>query len=90
MAEAVGQHRIEVIAMMAHLASCVSPLAKIGRNVTIGPFCLVQPEVEIHDRCTLEANVVIKNDTTLGPNNHVFEGTTLAGHVVVDPEAIRP
>jgi UDP-N-acetylglucosamine acyltransferase len=54
-------------------------LAKIARDVVIGPFCVIEPEVEIADGCTLESHVVIKNGTTLGPDNRICEGAVLGG-----------
>jgi len=62
-----------------HPTALVSPLAKIGSDVEIGPFSVVEPEVTIEGGCKLESRVVIKNGTTLGPNNHVFEGTVIGG-----------
>jgi len=62
-----------------HPLCIVSPLAQIGRNVEIGSFCVVEPEVTIGDGCTLESHVVIKSGTTLGPDNHVCEGAVLGG-----------
>jgi UDP-N-acetylglucosamine acyltransferase len=57
----------------------VSPMAKIGRGVKIGPFCVVEPHVTIHDGCVLESFSVIKSGTTLGPDNHICEGAVLGG-----------
>jgi UDP-N-acetylglucosamine acyltransferase len=62
-----------------HPLAVVSPLAKIGCGVAIGPFCVIEAETEIGDGCILESHVVVKNGTTLGPNNHVFEGAVLGG-----------
>jgi UDP-N-acetylglucosamine acyltransferase len=47
--------------------------------VEIGPFSVIEPEVTIEDGCILEARVVVKDGTNLGPNNHVFEGAVLGG-----------
>jgi UDP-N-acetylglucosamine acyltransferase len=57
----------------------VSPEAKIGPDVEIGPFCVIEPEVTIGEGCVLESRVVVKSGTTLGPNNHLFEGATIGG-----------
>lgn len=67
----------------------VSPLAKIGPDVEIGPYCVIEPDVTIESGCRLESRVVVKNGTTLGANNHVFEGAVIGGlpqHVHI-PEA---
>jgi len=63
----------------AHPLAVVSPLARIGQGVEIGPFCVVEPGVTIGDGCKLESRVVIKAGTTLGSNNLVFEGAVIGG-----------
>lgn len=65
--------------MSIHPLSVVSPLATIGRGVQIGPFCVVEPDAALGDECKLESHVVIRSGTTLGPNNHIYEGTVLGG-----------
>lgn len=65
--------------MSIHPLACVSPAANIGRDVQIGPFCLVEADVTIGDGCQLDSRVCIKSGTTLGPQNHVFEGAVLGG-----------
>jgi UDP-N-acetylglucosamine acyltransferase len=59
--------------------AAVSPAARVGREVEIGPFCVVESDVTIEDGCTLDARVVVKSGTTLGPNNRVFEGAVIGG-----------
>jgi UDP-N-acetylglucosamine acyltransferase len=62
-----------------HPLAIVSPSAQIGSRVKIGPFCVIEDDVSIGDDCILESRVVIKNRTTLGPRNRVFEGAILGG-----------
>ncbi len=65
--------------MSIHPLACVSPSAEIGRDVEIGPFSVVESKVTIGDECILESNVVVKQDTTLGAANHLFEGAVVGG-----------
>jgi UDP-N-acetylglucosamine acyltransferase len=68
-----------------HPLALVDPAAEIGRDVTIGPFCIVEAGVVIGDGCSLAPRVVAKSRTTLGVNNEIGEGTVLGGkaqHVV--------
>jgi UDP-N-acetylglucosamine acyltransferase len=51
---------------MIHPTAIVHPGAKLGRNVEIGPYCLVGDNVTIGDRSALLAHVVINGHTTLG------------------------
>ena len=65
--------------MGIHSLACVSPDAQIGRDVTIGPFCIVEAGASIGDGCELASHVAIRSGTMLGPNNRVFESAVLGG-----------
>ena len=60
----------------------VSPKARIAENVFIGPFSIIEDEVEIGAGTRLDSHVVIKNYTTLGRDNHLHMGVLLGS----DPE----
>lgn len=51
----------------------IDPSAKIGKDVTIGPWTVIGPEVEIGDGCDIASHVVIKSHTRLGKNNRIFQ-----------------
>ena len=53
--------------------------AGIGRDVYIGPYCVIGPEVEVGDRCRLESHVVVQGRTTLGTDNIVSPMAALGG-----------
>ncbi len=57
----------------------ISSGASIGPDVEVGPFCVIEPDVTIGEGCILESRVVVKSGTTLGPNNHLFEGAVIGG-----------
>jgi UDP-N-acetylglucosamine acyltransferase len=65
--------------VIIHPLAEVSPSAKLGNNVTIGPFAVVEDEVEIGDRCQLFARCTLKAGTKLGSDNIVGEGAVLGG-----------
>ena len=65
--------------MNIHPAAIVSPSAKIGINVTIGPFAVVEEDTEIGEGCDIRSHGVIKRFTTLGQSNIVHEGAVLGG-----------
>jgi UDP-N-acetylglucosamine acyltransferase len=54
-------------------------LAKIGPDVKIGPYCVIEPNATIGPECILDSRVVIKEGTTLGAQNRVSEGAVLGG-----------
>lgn len=55
----------------------VDPSARIDRDVVIGPFCVVGPDVQIGRGTRLENNVTIMGRVKLGMYNHVFPGTVI-------------
>jgi len=57
--------------MAIHPTALVDPKARLGQEVSVGPFCVVGPGASLADRVTLKAHVVIEGDTALG------EGTTV-------------
>ena len=65
--------------MSVHSSAIISPSAQIAPDVQIGPFCIVEPGAVIGSGCILESRVTIKECTTLGANNRVFEGAILGG-----------
>ena len=65
--------------MDIHPSAIVSPEARLGRDVCIGPFAVVEAEVTIGDRCRLAAHVVVKGGTHLGPDNEICEAAVLGG-----------
>lgn len=65
--------------MAIHPLAVVSPSAQLGTQVTIGPFTIVEAGTVVGDGCTLESRVVIKKGTSLGRDNHIFEGAVVGG-----------
>lgn len=51
----------------------VHPNAKIGNNVTIGPWTYIGADVEIGDDCHLSSHVVVKGPTVMGKGNRIFQ-----------------
>lgn len=58
---------------MIHPTAIISPDAKIGKNVEIGPWTLIGPEVEIGDGSWIGPHVVIKGPTKIGKNNKIYQ-----------------
>lgn len=59
--------------------SQVDPSAKIGKGVTIGPFCVVDANVTIGDFTELKSHVVLTGRTTLGTGNKLYPGCVIGG-----------
>ena len=55
----------------------VSPNAKLGDNIEIGPFAFIDENVEIGDGCVIQPNAVIYPYVKMGKNCHVFPGAVV-------------
>lgn len=62
--------------MISPLA-CISPDAKIGKDVEIGPFVTIDRDVEIGGGCIIDASATICQYTKLGKNCHVFPSAVI-------------
>lgn len=67
--------------MLAHVhpLACVSPNSTLGTGTRVGPFAVIEDDVELGPECVVESHAVIKQGTRLGARNHVGEGTILGG-----------
>ncbi len=64
---------------MQHQFSCVHPDAKIGENVTIGPFVTIDANVEIGDGTIIDSNATIHWGSRIGRNCHIHSGAAVGG-----------
>lgn len=51
--------------------------ATIGRDVTIGPYCVVGADVKLGDGCRLVAHVHVTGRTTIGPRTTIYPFASL-------------
>jgi UDP-N-acetylglucosamine acyltransferase len=56
----------------------VDPKAKIGNNVTIGPFTTISADVEIGDGTWIGPNVTIMDGARIGKNCRIFPGAVIS------------
>src|SRR5438067_1726300 len=59
--------------------------AVIGRNSSIGPYCVVGPNVSIADDCRLVAHVHVTGHTTIGPRTVIYPFASLG----TPPQSVR-
>ncbi|HEB79117.1 MAG TPA: acyl-ACP--UDP-N-acetylglucosamine O-acyltransferase, partial [Rhodospirillales bacterium] len=55
-----------------HPTAQVAGGAKIGGNVSIGPYCVIGADVCLSDGVTLDSHVVVSGITSIGPNCRLF------------------
>ena len=68
--------------MSIHPTSIIGAEVKLGKNVKIGPFCVVTGDVTIGEGTQLASHVVIgdpRTQVTIGKNNHFFSGAVVGG-----------
>ena len=66
-----------------HASSVVSPLATLGEGVSIGPFCVVGPDVELAAGVVLHSHVAVAGHTTIGSGTRIFPFASV-GHAPQD------
>ena len=57
---------------MIHKSSVIDPKAKIGKNVKIGPFCFIGPQVQLDDGIELISNIHIEGNTKIGKGTKIY------------------
>ncbi len=58
--------------------SFIHPDAKIGKNVTIGPFSYIDRNVEIDEGTWIGPNVTVSDGARIGKNCKIFTGSTIS------------
>lgn len=64
---------------MIHPSAVVSPQARIGNRVRIGPFCVVGANVELGDDCVLHSHVVLEGHSKIGRSNEFYPFAAIGG-----------
>lgn len=62
-----------------HPSAIVEDGALIGKDVAIGAFSIVGPEVQIGDGAVIQSHVVIEGRTTIGAGTQIFSHATIGG-----------
>ena len=57
---------------MIHPTAIIDPSAKLGRNVTVGPYCIIGEGVELGDDCWLQHHVTVMGASKIGARNRFY------------------
>ena len=57
---------------MIHKTNVIDSKAKIGKDVKIGPFCFIGPNVQLDDGVELISNIHIEGNTKIGKGTKIF------------------
>ncbi|NMG30998.1 acyl-ACP--UDP-N-acetylglucosamine O-acyltransferase [Aromatoleum evansii] len=58
---------------MIHASAIVHPRARLGENVSIGPYSIIGEHVEIGDNTRIGPHVVVEGRTKIGRDNEIFQ-----------------
>lgn len=64
---------------MIHPTALIAEGAKIGKNVSIGPYCIVGSQVELGDDTVLMSHVVVEGNTKIGKGNKIYPFCFIGG-----------
>jgi len=70
---------------MIHKTAIIDLKAKISKNVKIGPYCVIGPNVEIHDETILHSHVNISGHTIIGKANKIYPFSSIGN----DPQDLK-
>ena len=60
-----------------HHTAIISSKSIIGKNVFIGPYCIIDDDVIIGDNTRIDAHTIIRSYTTIGQNCHIFSNCVI-------------
>ncbi|MBQ6245960.1 MAG: UDP-3-O-(3-hydroxymyristoyl)glucosamine N-acyltransferase [Kiritimatiellae bacterium] len=60
-----------------HYSAVVSPEALIGKNVHIGPLCVIEDGAKIGDDCIIESQCYVGQNAEIGPGSHLYQHVTI-------------
>jgi UDP-N-acetylglucosamine acyltransferase len=62
-----------------HPSAIVDPAARLARNVVVGPFSVIGPQVEIGEESWIGSHVVLDGRTRIGRSNRIFHFASIGG-----------
>ena len=70
---------------MIHKTAIIDSNAKISKNVTIGPYSVIGPNVEIGDGTVIQSHVNITGNAKIGANNKIYPFASIGN----DPQDLK-
>jgi sugar O-acyltransferase (sialic acid O-acetyltransferase NeuD family) len=71
-----------------HPTAFVSPSARLGRGVYVGPHAVVHTRARIADHAIINSAAVIEHDCSIGENTHIAPAAALGGNCRVGVDTL--
>jgi UDP-3-O-[3-hydroxymyristoyl] glucosamine N-acyltransferase len=71
-----------------HPTAVVAESAKLGRDVFIGPYCVIEPDVVVGDRCVIYAGCYIGHGSQIGEDGKFYPQVTIREYTRIGKRAI--
>ena len=62
---------------MIDARAVISDRARLHQDVSVGPYSIIGPDVEIGPRTRIESHVVLKGPCVIGEDNHIFQFSSI-------------
>jgi UDP-N-acetylglucosamine acyltransferase len=70
---------------MIHKTAIIDPKSKISSNVSIGPYSVIGPDVEIDENTIIYSHVIISGHTKIGKRNKIYPFASIGS----DPQDLK-
>jgi len=71
-----------------HKKAVVAPSAKIGKNVAIGPYAVIEDKAKIRDDTIIYSGCFVGNNTTIGKNCLIYPNVTIRERITIGNRVI--
>ena len=62
---------------LIHATAIVDPRARLAAGVAVGPYTVIDGDVEVGEGTTIGAHCVLEGHTTIGRDNRIFQFNSL-------------
>ena len=71
-----------------HPTAVISPSAKIGKNVYVGPLTIIGPHAELQEFTSVSNGASVAHHSVIGRGTRISDGARIAGHVTIGSRSL--